>query len=132
VRIAFALAAAAAALAAAAPLDAARARATFFGVDMSGVTGGAAPVAWRECVTPKGDTVYWFQGQVDRGRLRVRDDGALCFSYQSSGFHEEGCFAAFAARDGQYRFASLSGDSTFVTRSIRTGVKACSAQPMVS
>lgn len=116
------------------PLDAADAKRTFFGVDMSGVmpreTGG--DVAWRECVDPAGETVYWFAGEVDRGRLRIREDGALCFSYKSTGYAEEGCFAAYAEAKGQYRFVGLDGESTFLTKRLRKGVKACSAQEMVS
>lgn len=130
---ALALAAAAATAAPGAPLDAATAKRTFFGIDMNGVMKSeGGEIAWRECVDPKGATVYWFAGSVDRGRLRVREDGALCFSYQSSGFAEEGCFAAYAEGKDQYRFVGLDSDSTFITRRLRKGVKACSADEMVS
>lgn len=132
-RLALAVTAAALALAAARPLDAAQANRAFFGVDMSGVMKGESrDVAWRECVDPKGETVYWFEGEVDRGRLRIREDGALCFSYASRNYGDEGCFAAYPEGRDQYRFVSLDGDSTFVTKRLRKGVKACSASEMVS
>jgi len=132
-RLGLALSLAALSLAAAAPLDASSARRTFFGVEMSGVMlGETKEVPWRECVDPQGRTVYTFAGAVDQGKLRVREDGALCFSYKSSGFADEGCFAAYREAKGQFRFVGLDGESVFVTRRIRPGVKACPVGDMVS
>lgn len=132
VRIGLAVVACGLALGAAAPLDRATAQRTFFGIDMSGLMEGEPPIAWRECVDPQGITAYWFDGEFDRGRLRVDDAGALCFSYESSSYQREACFAAFREGRGQYRFVSLSGDSVFVTRQFVRGVKSCPTAAPVS
>jgi hypothetical protein len=134
VRLGLALVLAGVSLAAAAAIDAATARRTFFGIEMSGVMlDGPREVHWRECVDPQGRTLCTFAGRVDHGRLGIREDGALCFSYQSTRFAEEGCFGAYREAKGQYRFVGVDGDgSVFVTRRMRSGVKACSADDMVS
>jgi hypothetical protein len=132
-RLTIALVAAASLLAAAQPLSADAARRTFFGVDMSGVMKGEGrDVPWRECVEASGETVYWFAGEVDRGRLRVREDGGLCFSYKSSGYADEACFAAYPEGRGQYRFVGVDGGSVFITRQMRKIARACPTGAMVS
>jgi hypothetical protein len=123
------------ALAAARPLDAPAARKAFFGIDMAGVyvEDGSS---WRECVAPNGETSFWHRDVFDQGRLRIRDDGALCFTYASRGFADEGCYRAF--REGQgFRFVSDGPEGAeqevWVTRSYRANVKVCEGpEPAVS
>lgn len=116
----------------AAKLDAAAARKQFFGVDMRGVLDGEG-VPWRECIEPGGKTVYWFRGAVDRGRLTIRGDGALCFSYESRNFEDAACFFAEPIAGGNFRFTEdfPTDPSVFVTQSVRR-VKACTADVPVS
>lgn len=106
----------------AAALSAAEAKKMFFGFDMNGYVEGTDE-KWRECIQPNGDTAYWHNG-FDRGRLRIRDDGALCFSYASSGYRAQGCYFAHRAGD-KWRFVNEDEpDSVFVSTAFRK-VNAC-------
>jgi hypothetical protein len=100
------------------------AKKAFFGFDMEGYVEGSN-TSWRECIEPAGKTSYWYDGAFDQGKMRVRDDGALCFSYASSGFAQEGCY--FAHHEGKnWRFVGeTQGDGVFVTRRTRANVRAC-------
>jgi hypothetical protein len=101
-------------------------------LDMRGVLDGEG-VPWRECIEPGGKTVYWFRGAVDRGRLTIRGDGALCFSYESRNFEDAACFFAEPIAGGNFRFTEdfPTDPSVFVTQSVRR-VKACTADVPVS
>jgi hypothetical protein len=105
-------------------IGAAEARRTFFGVDMEGVHQPSG-ARWRECIDPRGKTTYWFAGAIDEGRLNIRSDGALCFSYASSNFREVGCWRAKPQARGAYRFEHVNGETgAFVTTAMRR-VRAC-------
>jgi hypothetical protein len=127
--VAAGLAAAAMCLAAAAALTAAEAKKQFFGFDMRGkLTETDEP--FRECIDRTGKTKFWFEGTVDEGRMTIRADGALCFTYRSRNFQDPACFAAF--REGkQFRFVSDSGATVWVTNATRR-VNSCVADVPVS
>ncbi len=115
------------AAAAAAAVGAAEAKRTFFGFDMQGYL---APTGekWRECIEKSGATRYWFGGEVREGRLRVREDGALCFTYAEDGFRSEGCYAAHRSEGDNWRFVDVRDpDAVFVTTATRKGVASCEA-----
>jgi len=96
-------------------LSAPEARRVFFGIDMQGEHRPSG-VAWRECIDPDGKTSYWLNGGYDEGRLTVRGDGALCFSYASSAFRDNACWRAKRVNPTNYRFESVDGeDGVFVT-----------------
>lgn len=100
-------------------MGAAEARRTFFGTDMEGVHQPSGE-RWRECVDPRGKTTYWFAGTIDEGRLTVRNDGALCFSYASRNFQDVGCWRIRPQGRGAFRFESVDGDGgVFVTTAMR-------------
>jgi hypothetical protein len=107
------------------PIGAAEAKRTFFGLDMSGIYQPDGE-PWRECVTSQGDTIYWFGGQIDYGRLSVRDDGVLCFSYQSSDFKHQGCYTAEPDGKG-WRFADVSDPTSVFLAQHTTRAKTCDA-----
>jgi hypothetical protein len=118
----FLLACAAPALAA--PLSAKDAKKQFFGYDMMGRIEGTN-TQWRECVNPSGGTVYWIEGEKREGTLRIRDDGALCFSYPNPQLSDEDCFTAERRGASNWRFVyEFAGGDTFVTTKTRR-VKEC-------
>ncbi|MGE3302778.1 MAG: hypothetical protein AB7M12_06660 [Hyphomonadaceae bacterium] len=115
---------------AAAAIQAGEAKATFFGLDMGGVyKPDGAP--WRECITPAGETTYWMDGAVDKGRLSVRDDGALCFSYASSQYQRQSCY--WAVREGQgWRFTNVHDPEVVFLAQRAQRVKTCAGNDAVS
>ncbi len=98
-------------------LSAEEARAELYGVDLSGVLDGES-VAWRECIDPKGRTLFFREGEVSQGEMRIRGDGAACFDY-GRGSH---CFRVTRAENAGYVFW---GVERFVATSVRRGVEAC-------
>ncbi|KAF0187405.1 MAG: hypothetical protein IV086_05720 [Hyphomonadaceae bacterium] len=127
-RLVFVLAAVAAAISPAlaqsgqtgAYLSAPEARRIFYGIDMQGEHQPSGD-DWRECIDPDGKTAYWFNGAYDEGRLVIRRDGALCFSYASRGYRNEACWMAKRVSATNYRFESVDGDDgVFVTTRTRS------------
>jgi hypothetical protein len=105
-------------------LSAAEAKKVFFGLDMTGVY-EADGTPWRECVKPNGETIYWYRGTVDLGRLTIRNDGALCFAYKSSDYSQvDNCYTA-TRQGGGYRFTHVADPtSVFVAKQAKS-IKAC-------
>lgn len=100
-------------------MGAAEARRVFMGIDMQGIHQPSGE-SWRECIDGQGRTTYWFGGAVDEGRLTVRNDGALCFSYASNGYADNACWRIRPQGRGNYRFEHVDGgDGVFVTKSTR-------------
>ena len=107
------------------------AKAALFGVDMQGYemaldeTGAPSGrgMNWRECVNPKGETLYETPGRTVHGRLRINPGAQACFAYEENGFKEWNCFQAMKTATG-FRFTSNFGD-VFITTLVRTGVKSC-------
>ena len=102
-----------------AALTAAQARRTFLGIDMEGVHQPSG-VHWRECIDRAGKTAYRFGESTDEGRLVIRADGALCFSYASRGFRDSACWRIKTVGRGNFRFENVDGESgVFVTTATR-------------
>jgi hypothetical protein len=100
-------------------LGPAEARRFFYGIDMQGKHQPSGD-DWRECIDPDGKTAYWHNGVYDEGRLTIRNDGALCFSYASSGFRNQACWMVKRVDPTNYRFESADGDEgVFVTTRTR-------------
>jgi hypothetical protein len=111
--------ASAAASAQSAYLGPSEARRVFYGIDMRGKH-QPSNQDWRECIDPDGKTSYWFQGAYDQGRLTVRGDGALCFSYASSDYERNACWKVRRLTATTYRFESADGDAgVFVATATR-------------
>jgi hypothetical protein len=107
-----------------AKITAAEAKSTFFGLDMGGVyEPDGAP--WRECISPDGQTHYWFDGYNDIGRLTIRADGALCFAYASREYKDTACFTAERKNKG-WRFVSVSNPDVVFLAQRATKTKVCS------
>ncbi len=105
-------------------LSAAEAKKAFFGLDMTGVYEPDG-TPWRECVKPSGETVYWYRGTVDLGRLAIRKDGALCFSYKSSDYSQtDNCYTAVRQGAG-YRFTHVTDPSSVFVAKQAKPIKAC-------
>lgn len=96
-----------------------------FGIDMQGYSPTSA-MSWRECIDPKGETLYEIPGQIMRGRLIVSPDGLACFSYDLDDYATINCFVTYRSGDG-LRFEGDYGD-LFVTTKVVTGVKSCERQ----
>jgi hypothetical protein len=105
-------------------LTAAEANKIFFGLDMTGVFEPDG-TPWRECVKANGETIYWYRGTVDFGRLTVRNDGALCFAYESSDYAQtDNCYRADKQGAG-YKFTHVTDlGSVFVAKKVQS-TKAC-------
>lgn len=120
----FLLIAAAAAVGVSTTLGARDVRAALYGAELSG-TYGASGQPWRECIEPGGRTVYAAGSGWDEGLLSVHSDGQACFSYRSTGYREQDCFAV--RRQGEaLSFQSGAEGAVFTATSIRRGVRACS------
>jgi hypothetical protein len=100
-------------------------KAALFGIDMQGYSPTSA-MSWRECIDPKGQTLYEIPGQTMRGRLVISPDGLACFSYDTDDHATINCFVAYKSGDG-LRFEGDLG-SLFVTTKVVTGVKSCERQ----
>lgn len=115
---------AAAAAAQSAALSAREARQALYGIEMAGVYEGDGS-RWRECIEPGGRTAYLMDGAFDEGRLTINEAGEACFSYRSSGYRAQSCFAVRREGSG-FRFNSGPDAPDFVTTEVRRGVRACS------
>lgn len=123
----FAFAAATTATAQSAYLSAPDARRIFYGIDMRGKH-QPSNQDWRECIDPEGRTSYWFEGAYDRGRLTVRNDGALCFSYASSNYGRTACWKVRRLSATSYRFESVDGDAGVFIATATRPARACPAE----
>lgn len=105
-------------------LSAAEAKKAFFGLDMTGVYEPDG-TPWRECVKPSGETIYWYRGTIDFGRLTIRNDGALCFAYKSTDYAQtDNCYNATRVGGG-YRFTHVSDPSSVFVAKQAKPIKAC-------
>ena len=106
------------------PLTAKEAKAELFGIDMTGfsITYG---MQWRECIDPKGETLYETPNGVQKGRMWIEEEtGAACFAYADSGYKDTGCFNV--SRKGQgYQFEGQFDGGIFATTSVVRAVKSC-------
>jgi hypothetical protein len=107
-------------------INQAEAKRVFFGLDMGGIyEPDGSP--WRECIERDGSTHYWAGGNViDQGKVTVRDNGEVCFSYKSSGYRDLACFTA--ERRGQgWRFVSVNDPTSVFLATQARPVKSCPA-----
>jgi hypothetical protein len=115
-------------------MSAAEAKAALFGIDMQGYAAAldehgqpqGKGMNWRECITPKGETLYETPGGIEHGRLKINERGQACFAYEGTGYKDWNCFSAGKVATG-FRFVGGFGD-VFVTTSVQTGVKSCKAR----
>jgi|CXWL01.1.fsa_nt_gi hypothetical protein len=108
-------------------LRAAEVRAELFGVDLSGVVETSGE-RWRECIDPAGRTLYEIGDRLDQGRMRVQPSGDVCFSYQSTDYESESCWAVRRAGANNYRFGAPDGAEVrapFLTLNVRRNVSEC-------
>lgn len=112
-------------------MSAAEAKAALFGIDMQGYAAAldahgqpaGKAMNWRECITPKGETLYETPAGIEHGRLKIDARGQACFAYQDTGYKQWNCFSTGKVATG-FRFDGGFGD-VFVTTSVQTGVKSC-------
>jgi hypothetical protein len=117
-----------------AAMSAAEAKTALFGIDMQGYTTAVdehgKPLGkgmnWRECINPKGETLYETPAGVEHGRLKIDGKGQACFAYEGTGYKDWNCFSTAKAPTG-FLFVGGFGD-VFVTTSVKTGVKSCKAR----
>lgn len=76
------------------PMSLAEARRELFGVDLSGGMEGDPKYRWRECIDPRGLTVYQHDGIEERGLLEIDGSGQACFSYPPGNKDRISCFSA--------------------------------------
>lgn len=107
-------------------LSPAQARAALFGIDMRGYS-PTEKFYWRECIDPKGETLYETPQEIRRGRMHINSQGQACFAYEDTDYKSESCFHAKKAAKGLLRFESDTG-AVFVTTEVRTGIKKCVAE----
>jgi hypothetical protein len=103
-----------------APLSAAALRAEVFGVRLSGVTMSSG-LPWSECISPQGETLYRFDGQVSVGQAWVTGDDQLCFRYGAD--QPPACFRA--TRNGSGLIFWGGQDGVFIANRIERSVTAC-------
>ncbi len=83
-------------------LSAKDAKGALFGIDMQGYVQEADAaghetgrgMSWRECIDPKGETLYETPGRTEHGRLRIDGEGHACFAYEGTGYSDWSCFSA--------------------------------------
>lgn len=112
------------------PLAKKEVEAALFGIDMMGFS-PTYRMSWRECITPTGETLYETPLGVQKGRLRIADDGTACFSYLDTNYQVESCYSV--VRNGKgYMFHHDGDGGVFVTTRLVTGVRNCDPDPLVS
>lgn len=103
------------------PLSEAEAHA-LFGIDMEGYS-PTLKINWRECIDPKGETLYETPAGVQHGRLSISPDGTACFRYEDDGYSTASCYSV--SRNGPGFLFSGAFREVFVTTRVVTGVKSC-------
>ena len=104
-------------------MSAADIEATFFGVDMSGVTYSFGE-PWRECIEPSGETVYHFMGETRIGRAWVNENAQLCFVYPADETGDTpACFQAFKRGLDYIFYSEFNG--VFIADLVTPGVETC-------
>lgn len=111
-------------------LPAAQVKAGLFGVDMTGYS-PTYGISWRECIDPQGRTLYHTPAGLQRGRLKVTEDGRACFAYEDTDYKVESCFRV--ERNGKgFIFNGDAAGGIFVTTKLVPRVGACRSDELVS
>jgi hypothetical protein len=80
---------------------------------------------WRECIDPKGETLYETPNGVQKGRMWIeKETGAACFAYADSNYKDVGCFNVSRKGKG-YQFEGQFDGGLFATTSVVRAVKSC-------
>lgn len=137
--IAFSLAASGIALAQTAPtkpsptkpapaMKAQELKTALFGIRMEGVADGTS-FRWRECIDPKGQTLYETPDGEMRGKLTITARDEACFAYEDDGFRSQSCFVMRRTPKG-FHFEGDYG-ANFTTTKVEGGVRTCEKQDLV-
>ncbi len=103
-------------------------KSALFGIRMEGVADGT-DFRWRECIDPRGETLYE-TGQGDmRGRLTITPKGKACFAYEDDNYAGLSCFVMRRTSKG-FRFEGDFG-ANFTTTKVETGVRTCEKQDLI-
>lgn len=95
-----------------------------YGVILEGTTDFSE--YWTECIDENGDTVYYYAGEVKRGKMALHDTGVICFSYDDADTPEDNCFVGRRSGSGQYVFDAADGfGSRFMTTRVIRNVDVC-------
>lgn len=130
---AFALAAVAQANAQTSPLrapamKAAELKTALFGIRMEGVADGA-DFHWRECIDPKGRTLYHTASGDMYGRLTITSKGEACFAYEDDNYATSSCFVMRRTATGFHFEGDYGGN--FTTTKVEDGVRTCEKQDLI-
>lgn len=99
-----------------------------FGIRMEGVADGT-DFRWRECIDPKGETLYE-TGEGDmHGRLTITSAGQACFAYEDDGYASQSCFVMRRTPKG-FHFEGEYG-ANFTTTTVEGGVRTCQKQDLI-
>ncbi len=99
-----------------------------FGIRMEGVADGT-DFRWRECIDPKGQTLYQTPGGDMRGRLTITTRGKACFAYEDDNFASLNCFVMRRTARG-FHFEGEYG-ANFTTTKVEGGVRTCEKQDLI-
>lgn len=99
-----------------------------FGIRMEGIADGTS-FLWRECIDPKGHTLYETAGGEMRGRLTITAKGEACFAYEDDDFSSQSCFVMRRTAKG-FHFEGDYG-ANFTTTKVEGGVRTCEKQDLV-
>lgn len=103
-------------------------KSALFGIRMEGVADGA-DFYWRECIDPKGETLYQTPSGDMRGRLRISSRGEACFAYEDDNYVSSSCFVMRRTPKG-FHFEGEYG-ANFTTTKVEGGVRTCEKQDLV-
>lgn len=99
-----------------------------FGIRMDGVMDGT-DFRWRECIDPKGQTLYQTPGGDMRGQLTITSKGKACFAYEDDNFTGLNCFVMRRTTSG-FHFEGEYG-ANFTTTKVEGGVRTCEKQDLI-
>lgn len=103
-------------------------KSALFGIRMEGIADGTT-FRWRECIDPKGQTLYeTIEGEM-RGQLTITSKGVACFAYEDDDYRSPSCFVMRRTASG-FHFEGDYG-ANFTTTKVEGGVRTCEKQDLV-
>ncbi len=109
-------------------MKAAELKTALFGIRMEGV-GDGTDFHWRECIDPKGRTLYQTPSGDIQGRLTITPKGEACFAYEDDNFTSKSCFVMRRTAKG-FHFEGEYG-ANFTTTKVEGGVRTCEKQDLI-
>ena len=109
-------------------MKAAELKMALFGIRMDGVADGTE-FHWRECIDPKGQTLYQTADGDMHGRLTITPKGKACFAYEDDDFASNSCFVMRRTAKG-FHFEGEYGVN-FTTTKVEGGVRTCEKQDLI-